>query len=116
MTGKKIQTWMLLISLISALGLSQCTSYDFSRRIIQQGNLLPLAKIQRIKIGMNKNEVAILMGTSLLSPMFNNERWDYAYTRRRGNGPLILRHVSLYFSGDRLVRIAHKPSGPRLSH
>jgi outer membrane protein assembly factor BamE len=95
----------ILLSIALVLSLTNCNSYDFSRRVVQQGNLLPQAKIDRLKIGMSKNDVAILMGTSLLSPTFNNNRWDYAYSCRAGNGPLVVRHVSLYFANDRLTRI-----------
>ncbi|KTC77878.1 tmRNA-binding small protein A [Legionella brunensis] len=91
------------------LSLTHCISYDFSRRVVQQGNLLPQSKIERLKLGMNKHDVAILMGTSLLSPTFNNDRWDYAYTLRKGAGPLVVRNITLYFSHDKLVRIERKP-------
>lgn len=106
---KKMRIITLLISVIITLTLTQCVSYDFSRRITQQGNLLPQAKIERLKIGMSKNDVAILMGTSLMSPTFNNDRWDYAYTWRRGSGPIEIMNVSLYFVRDSLTRIEHKP-------
>ena len=100
---------ILLISVIVTLSLTQCTSYDFARRIAQQGNLLPQAKIKRLKIGMSKNDTAILMGTSLISPTFNNNRWDYAYTWRLGNGPIEIKTISLYFVKNSLTRIERKP-------
>ena len=100
---------ILLISVILTLSLTQCASYDFARRIAQQGNLLPQTKIERLKVGMSKNDAAILMGTSLLSPTFNNNRWDYAYTWRRGNGPMEIKTVSLYFTNNTLKRIEHRP-------
>jgi len=87
------------------LSLTHCSSYDFSRRIVQQGNLLPEKKIKQLKPGMSKEEVAIFMGTSLLSPTFNNDRWDYAYTWRKGNHSNQIRHVSLYFSNNRVTKI-----------
>lgn len=99
----------LLISVILSLSLTQCTSYDFARRIHQQGNLLPQDKIARLKMGMSKEDVAILMGTSLISPTFTNDRWDYAYTWRRGSGPMEIRTVILNFAHGSLVRIEHKP-------
>ncbi|CEK09498.1 small protein A [Legionella hackeliae] len=105
----RIKTILIILTTALSLALSGCISYDYARRIVQQGNLLPQSKIERLKLGMSKNDVAILMGTSLLSPTFNNERWDYAYTWRRGAGPLIIKHLSLYFSNDRLARIEHKP-------
>lgn len=107
--GKEMRIIILLISVMVTCTLTQCVSYDFSRRIAQQGNLLPQEKIDRLRLGMSKNDVAILMGTSLLSPTFNNDRWDYAYTWRRGSGRIEIRNVSLYFAKDALARIEHKP-------
>ncbi len=95
----------LLICTALLLSLTNCAYYDFSRRIVQQGNLLPQAKIDRLKIGMSKEDTAILMGTSLLSPVFTSDRWDYAYTRRKGNDSTHVRRLSLYFSQGRLARI-----------
>ena len=106
---EKMRIIRFIMTLILVSSLAACAAYDFSRRIVQQGNLLPQNKIERLKIGMSKKDVAILMGTSLLSPLFNQDRWDYAYTLRQGNAPLEKRYVSLYFKQDRLARIAHQP-------
>ena len=100
---------LILVSTLLTFTLTQCVSYDFSRRIVQQGNLIPESKIERLKVGMSKEDIAILMGTSLISPMFNNDRWDYAYTWRRGSGPTETRYAVLYFSHGSLTRIEHKP-------
>ncbi len=99
----------LLISILLVLTLSHCASYDFSRRIVEQGNMLKQENISRLKLGMSKNDSAILLGTSLLNPTFNNDRWDYAYTLRKGNGALVVKNLVLYFSHGNLVRIEHKP-------
>lgn len=107
--GKKMQIRTILISLSLALSLTHCMSYDFSRRVVKQGNLLSQSKLDRLKIGMSKNDVAILMGTSLMSSTFNNDRWDYAYTFRRGSNQLKVENLSLFFSNDRLKSIEHKP-------
>lgn len=107
--GKTMRIIILLFSILATLTLTHCESYDFARRIAQQGNLLPHSKIERLKVGMSKEDVAILMGTSLLSPIFNENRWDYAYTWRRGLGPVDIRHVTLYFNHGTLARIEHKP-------
>ena len=95
----------IILMLMTALLLTNCASYDFSRRIVQQGNLLPKDKIQRLQIGMSKKEAAILMGTSLVSPVFNDNRWDYAYTWREANGPLEKKSISLFFVNGKLARI-----------
>jgi outer membrane protein assembly factor BamE len=106
---QKMRIITLFLSLIITLSLTQCASFDLSRRVTQQGNLLPQSKIERLKLGMSKNDAAILMGTSLMSPTFNNERWDYAYTWRKGMGPIEIRNASLYFVNGSLARIEHKP-------
>lgn len=100
---------IILIGMSLVLSLTSCMSYDFSRRVVQQGNLLSATKVARLRIGMSKDEVAILMGHSLLSPVFNDNRWDYAYTLRKANNPLLIKNLSLYFTHDRLVRIEHRP-------
>ena len=97
-----------LIASLLILSLTHCLSYDFSRRVVTQGNLLPQSKINQLHLGMSKNDVSNLMGTSLLSPMFNDQRWDYAFTHRKGSGDLHRKHVSLYFTNDRLTRIEQK--------
>ncbi|WED42576.1 outer membrane protein assembly factor BamE [Legionella cardiaca] len=105
----RIRTILISFTIILSFALTSCISYDLSRRLVQQGNLLPQSKIERLRIGMSKQDAAILMGTSLLSPTFNNDRWDYAYTWRKGGRPLIIRNLSLYFAHGKLVRIEHKP-------
>lgn len=99
----QMKTILILIGVV--LSLTDCSSYDFSRTKVQQGNILSPSRIERLKLGMSKSDASILMGTSLTSTMFNLDRWDYAYTWRRGSGPNLVRHLSLYFSGDRLIKI-----------
>lgn len=94
-----------LSPLFMTLLLSQCASYDFSKRVVQQGNLLPKEKVEKLHVGMDKQEVAALMGTSLLSPTFNNNRWDYAYTYRKGSGSNTTRRLSVYFADDRIQHL-----------
>lgn len=107
MIGKKMRVKIILITLALVFNLTHCVSYDLSRRVVQQGNLLPESKIQRLQLGMSKHDAALLIGNSLLSPTFNNDRWDYAYTWRKGSGTMVVKHLILYFSHDRLVRIEH---------
>lgn len=100
-----MQIRTILITVGLAITLTHCASYDFSRKIVQQGNLLPAAKIEKLKLGMNKEEVAVLMGTSLLSPTFTNDRWDYAYSWRKGSSSTRITYLSLYFSHGVLSRV-----------
>lgn len=100
---------IFLISVLFTFSLTQCASFDFSRKVTQQGNLIAAEKLNRLRIGMTKEDAAILMGTSLLSPTFTNDRWDYAYTWRKSSGAITIRTAVLYFSKDKLIRIEHTP-------
>ncbi|WP_031563361.1 outer membrane protein assembly factor BamE [Legionella wadsworthii] len=103
--GKKMRIIIFLFGIVFTLTLTQCSSFDLSRRVAQQGNLLPKSTVDRLKIGMSKEDVAILLGNSLLSPTFNNNRWDYAYTWRRGRGYITMSTVSLFFHNNTLTHI-----------
>ena len=98
-----------LVLLFLTLTLTHCLSYDLSRRVVQQGNLLPASKIAQLKVGMSKSAVAHLMGTSLVYSTFNPERVDYAYTWRRGTPPPHVKYVTLTFKNNRVIHIAHHP-------
>jgi outer membrane protein assembly factor BamE len=90
---------ILSVSLIS-LGLLACTP-----KKVQQGNLLPQSKIERLEVGMSKADVTRIMGTSLLMTPFSEDHWDYAYTTQTGHGPITKKHLELDFEGDTLSRI-----------
>ncbi len=107
--GKKMRIRTALISIACILSLTNCASYDFSRRVVKQGNLLPQSLVEKLKVGMSKDNVATLIGTSLISPMYNNDRWDYAYTIRRGSGQMEVHNLRLYFSHDVITNIEHRP-------
>ncbi|MFY7697628.1 MAG: outer membrane protein assembly factor BamE [Legionella sp.] len=103
----RIRTILINVALICSL--TNCVSLDHKNRAVQQGNLLPKEKIERLKHGLTKEDVATLMGTSMMPPLFNNDRWDYVYTWRKGNNPLRIKHISLYFEQNRLAKIEQKP-------
>lgn len=98
----------ILISIYIVLSLTHCLSYDFSKRKVQQGNILSPKHIKHLHTGMSKEDVAKLMGTSLISPMFQMNRWDYVYTWRKGSTPNRIKHLTLYFKDEHLVKIEKK--------
>lgn len=72
---------------------------------IQQGNVISQEMIDQLELGMEKRKVRFILGTPLLTDPFNQDRWDYLYSLKRGNGDRIQRHISLLFEDDLLVRI-----------
>lgn len=109
MIAKKYST-LLRVSLIaglSALTLSACsgTKWGFPYRApIQQGNWLTEAQVERLQIGMSREQVHFLLGTPTLQDIFHSNRWDYPYYYKPGTGEPELRTFTVWFDGDELVR------------
>ena len=87
------------------LCLTQCISYDLSRKVVEQGNLLPDKKLRALHAGMRKEDVEILMGSSLIASPFDPNRWDYAYTYQKNGRFTTMKRATLYFRNGRLVSI-----------
>lgn len=100
-----MQIRIILILVSITLSLFGCTSFDYSRQYVQQGTLISEKQLQRLHIGMSKEDVAILMGTSLISPLFQNNRWDYAYTWQKNGKIRCIKSVGLFFVNHRLARV-----------
>lgn len=95
-----------ILPTIVALSLTHClTSFDFSKRVYQQGNALPTSKVERLKIGMSKQDVIQLLGSTLVDHAFNTDHLDYAYTWRQNGTPSERRYLCLTFKNDRLRHI-----------
>jgi len=83
-----------------------CTRFNFPYRIdVEQGNVLTQEAVDRLQPGMDRTQVAFLLGTPLITDDFRPERWDYYYSLATGQGVFLRRHMVLFFHGDTLVRL-----------
>ena len=95
----------LLISILGLLllFLAGCTLY---RADLQQGNVIDKEELDKLKIGMSKQQVNFLLGTPLLNDPFHKDRWDYVYTLKTDNQRVkVKKHLTLIFTGDTLSQI-----------
>ncbi len=93
---------LLIPFLIGALLLPACSVYRID---VQQGNTLDTKIIRHLKVGMNRKQVRFLMGTPLIQDPFHKDRWDYVYTFKPGGGEMTRQHLTVFFEGDKVVRI-----------
>jgi len=95
---------ILIPSLLVWLALmASCSIY---RPTIQQGNILSMKQIDKLKPGMSKRQVLFVMGTPLLEDPFHKNRWDYVHTVKSGKTSITtIQRLSLYFNKDGLARI-----------
>jgi outer membrane protein assembly factor BamE len=73
---------------------------------VQQGNIITEDMVDRLELGMTRNQVRFLLGTPMLTDIFHTERWDYTYTIRRGHGETQIKRLTLFFDDDTLARIS----------
>jgi len=93
----------VLAGLLCGLAAAACS--PIYKLDIQQGNLLTKQLVDSLKPGMTKHQVTLVMGSpSVVSP-FDQNRWDYVSTLRKGNGRMESKDLTLYFEGDSLVKI-----------
>jgi len=72
---------------------------------IQQGNVVDEEMVAKLKLEMSREQVLFAMGTPLIIDPFHPDRWDYVYMTGTAGDVKRKRGVTLWFDGDRLVRI-----------
>lgn len=73
---------------------------------IIQGNIVDQEMIDKLLPGMTKSQVQFVLGTALIADTFDQQRWDYLYTRMAPNGDKTEERVTIYFDSEgKLLRM-----------
>ncbi len=113
----------LVVLCLSLILLSACSrSFDGGYNMpllykidVQQGNVIEQDMINKLKPGMNKEQVKFIMGTPVIVDPFHNERWEYIFSYQKGGGVREQRHITLHFDDDKLthlsgdIEVSHAP-------
>ena len=67
---------------------------------IQQGNFISEEMLAQLKVGMTRDQVRFILGTSLLTDIFHADRWDYPFRLARGNGETTSSRVIVFFDKE----------------
>ena len=78
---------------------AQLKSY---RVLVQQGNVIDESKVDSLKINMTKEQVIFLMGEPVVNNIFDKERWDYVYYKKRDPEETQLNIVSIFFKDENI--------------
>jgi outer membrane protein assembly factor BamE len=70
---------------------------------VQQGHILTEEMITQLKPGLNKRQVRFILGTPLINDIFNDDRWDYYYSLKMGDGRFFKRTLTVYFDGNTMT-------------
>ena len=92
--------WLALLALAPLTGCGLIYKLD-----AQQGNLFDKSTVDTLKPGMSKRQVLLVMGSPAVISPFDQNRWDYVSTIRRGRGKMASKDLVLYFKDNALVKI-----------
>jgi outer membrane protein assembly factor BamE len=71
---------------------------------INQGNYLSQDMVDKLKVGMSKQQVKLVLGTPLITSAFRDNRWDYVYEFERQGKVREHRNFTVWFAEDKLAR------------
>ena len=92
--------WLAVLALAPLAGCGLVYKVD-----VQQGNLFDKATVESLKPGMSKRQVLLVMGSPAVISPFDQDRWDYVSTIRRGRNTMETKDLTLYFKDEALVKI-----------
>ena len=71
-----------------------------------QGNFISKEQLEKVKLGADREEVKVILGTPLLTSAMHANRWDYVFAYKRGDTQLVeQRRVTLFFEKNLLTKI-----------
>jgi outer membrane protein assembly factor BamE len=95
-----MRSFVLAVSLVALTGCS--IIYKLPTR---QGNVIEQKDLDKLKVGMTREQVKFVMGTPIASTPFRSDRWDYVGYYKSPRGDVTTRSVTLYFDKDTLARL-----------
>ncbi len=72
---------------------------------VQQGNLLNEQQLSQVTVGMDREKVRELIGTPVVNMPFQQDRWDYLFTRGPAGSAVKARRVSIFFKDNAVAQI-----------
>lgn len=87
-----------------ALSLSACSSWVY-RVDIPQGNYLEQKTIDKIQVGMTKEQVKFVLGSPVLIDAFDKDTWNYVYRFKSGRSEKLnmQKSFTIKFEDDKLI-------------
>jgi len=87
-----------------ALSLSACSSWVY-RIDVPQGNYLDQKDIDKLQIGMTKEQVKFILGTPVLKDSFNDDTWHYSYIFKSGRSEKfnIRKNFTINFKDNKII-------------
>lgn len=99
----KILAYILCLTMLAACQSKLLTVHKID---VQQGNALDGETVDKVQIGMTKEQVQYVLGSPLITDSFHPDRWDYIYFFTPGYGKQERKQLTLKFDRDEVIDIA----------
>ena len=103
----------LLILIISLIMIS-CSNASIYRVSITQGTVFKQEEIDRLEIGMTKDQVIYVIGQPSFENFFEKNVWNYFYQIKSGDTIELERRLKLVFDDENLLSEINEAKVPRL--
>ncbi|WDE00835.1 outer membrane protein assembly factor BamE [Thalassomonas actiniarum] len=93
-----------ILTVVFILSLSGCSSWVF-RYDIPQGNYLEQKNIDKLQIGMTKEQVKFILGSPVIVDAFNDDTWHYVYQFKSGRSAEFnsRKDFTIKFENDKII-------------
>ncbi|ULJ64465.1 outer membrane protein assembly factor BamE [Wielerella bovis] len=108
--GKVAALKPLFLTAAVLIGLNACTpalveKLPYYKLDVIQGVPFDAQSVLSIQAGMNRQQVAMELGTPLLRPALRDDRWNYVYEIARGGKIKEQRSLTVFFNGDIVSKV-----------
>ena len=97
----------LIVVLSLTVFTSACSNWIY-RIDIPQGNFLDERDVEKLRIGMTKEQVIFVLGRPVIQDSFDHDTWYYVYKMKRGmakRGPDFEKRMIINFEEEQIVSI-----------
>ncbi len=99
--SKKFTQLIVFCVVLGLVTVSGCSTY---RPELRQGQVVKTEDVEKVTVGMSAQEVLDILGTPLVTDVFNNQRWDYVYVTYDDRHNMTGRsRVTIFFTDDGAV-------------
>ena len=92
--------YFISFGILFFIGCSALSPYEVP---ILQGNIVDEEDIEKLKSGLNKDQIRYLLGTPLAKSPLTNQRWDYFYSVKVGDRNLAEKKLTLFFNDQGIL-------------
>ncbi|MEW9798321.1 outer membrane protein assembly factor BamE [Alteromonas sp. CYL-A6] len=102
-----MKLYRILFVLTLALATGACSNWIY-RIDVPQGNFLDERDVEKLRIGMSKEQVIYVLGHPVVEDSFDKSTWYYVYDMKRGmekNGEDFQKRMIINFENDKVVSV-----------